>query len=194
MERPGNLRRQKECCDRIGTKRISDTDRDCRSDSSRPHLLTARTRVCHQYARTKGVECLTANRRRRTPVVESFGTARRIRNLVRKPLGLNPYAGRSCPDPGRLSTFGVSGLCPCRRLTYRGTCGFMVTLEPAKRQPPRAGLIRRVRSLSSPLVAGGHSDHQSDVRVAAVCRSPGRRPIIGSVGRSVPFKFGARLD
>lgn len=35
------LRRQKECRSQIGTRRMS--DRDCRSDSSRPHLLTART-------------------------------------------------------------------------------------------------------------------------------------------------------
>ena len=37
------LRRQKECRYRIGTKRISNTDADCHSDSYRPHLLTART-------------------------------------------------------------------------------------------------------------------------------------------------------
>jgi hypothetical protein len=56
------------------------------------------------------------------PSRRSFGTARRIRTFARKPLGLNPSSGRSCPDPGRLSTFGVSGLYPCRRLTYRGAC------------------------------------------------------------------------
>src|ERR1700757_4587279 len=35
-------------------------------------------------------------------------------------LGSTLGSGKSCPDLGRLSTFGVSGLCPCRRLTYRG--------------------------------------------------------------------------
>jgi hypothetical protein len=70
----------------------------------------------------------------------------------------------------------------------------MVTLEPAKRQPPREGLIRPVRGLSSPLVATGHSDDQSDVRVAAVCRSPREEADHRLCGRSVPFKFGARVD
>lgn len=38
----------------------------------------------------------------------------------RSHLGSTLGSGKSCPDPGRLSTFGVSGLYPCRRLTYRG--------------------------------------------------------------------------
>jgi hypothetical protein len=46
------------------------------------------------------------------------------------PLG----SGKSCPDPGRLSTFGVSGLCPCRRLTYRGACSLQLARQPAVRQ------------------------------------------------------------
>jgi hypothetical protein len=39
------LRQQNECRDRIGTKQFSNTDTDYHSDSSRPHLLTARTRA-----------------------------------------------------------------------------------------------------------------------------------------------------
>src|SRR5580698_4151931 len=76
------------------------------------------TRGCNQTARMTGGWRLTATH----PHRRSFGTARRIRCCTRKPLGLNPYVGKSCPDPGRLSTFGVSGLYPCRRLTYRGAC------------------------------------------------------------------------
>src|SRR6202044_4286881 len=41
---------------------------------------------------------------------------------TRSHLGSTLGSGKSCPDPGRLSTFGVSGLYPCRRLTYRGAC------------------------------------------------------------------------
>jgi hypothetical protein len=72
-------------------------------------------RRCHRVAQ-RG-EVTRRNCRAQHPSRQSFGTARRIRTFVRKPLGLNPYAGRSCPDPGRLSTFRVSGLYPCRRLT-----------------------------------------------------------------------------
>src|ERR1700685_1036035 len=37
-----------------------------------------------------------------------------------QPLGLTPYSGERCPDPERLSTGGISGLCPWRRLTEQG--------------------------------------------------------------------------
>ena len=81
--------------------------------SSRP----GHTRVSPSCAHMKDSTPTAAHPSRR-----SFGTARRIRSSIRKPLGLNPWSGKSCPDPGRLSTFGVSGLYPCRRLTYRGAC------------------------------------------------------------------------
>jgi hypothetical protein len=42
-QRPKKLKRQKECRDRIGAKQTSNTDMDYQSDSSRPHLLTAKT-------------------------------------------------------------------------------------------------------------------------------------------------------
>jgi hypothetical protein len=45
-------------------------------------------------------------------------------------LGSTLGSGKSCPDPGRLSTFGVSGLCPCRRLTYRGACPSILPCHP----------------------------------------------------------------
>jgi hypothetical protein len=81
------------------------------------------TRRCHHTCmHRRGVGHPTRKPTGAHPSRQSFGTTRRIRKLVRKPLGLNPYAGKSCPDPGRLSTFGVSGLYPCRRLTYRGAC------------------------------------------------------------------------
>src|ERR1700722_12663603 len=68
------------------------------------------------------------------PSRRSFGTARRIWNITRSHLGSTLGSGKSCPDPGRLSTFGVSGLYPCRRLTYRGACLFMVAPQPGARQ------------------------------------------------------------
>ncbi|KJY42163.1 hypothetical protein VR41_09165 [Streptomyces sp. NRRL B-1568] len=49
---------------------------------------------------------------RRTPTRQSFGTPRRIPALAGKPLGVTPWAGETCPDPERLSTGGISGLCP----------------------------------------------------------------------------------
>src|ERR1700732_1669111 len=63
---PGWLRRRREGRYRIGTKWISNMDADYRSDSYRPHLLTARTHG--------GVTTVHASRgvgawRRRTPVV-----------------------------------------------------------------------------------------------------------------------------
>ena len=49
------LRQPKECRDRIGTKRISNTDADCRSDSFRPSPPHGQdTRGCHPGARTLG--------------------------------------------------------------------------------------------------------------------------------------------
>ncbi len=61
------LKRRKECRDRVGTKRMSNTDADCRSDSSRPSPPHGQdTRGCHPGARTgKGFHAL----RRRTPLV-----------------------------------------------------------------------------------------------------------------------------
>src|ERR1700734_430083 len=53
---------------------------------------------------------------------------------TRSHLGSTLGSGKSCPDPGRLSTFGVSGLYPCRRLTYRGACLSMLAPPPAPRQ------------------------------------------------------------
>src|SRR5690349_13640846 len=67
------------------------------------------------------------------PSRRSFGTARRIR-MFGSHLGSTLGSGKSCPDPGRLSTFGVSGLYPCRRLTYRGACGSIVTPPSLPRQ------------------------------------------------------------
>ena len=48
---------------------------------------------------------------------KSFGTPRRTAmgstdRIHRQPLGLTPWAGERCPDPERLSTVGISGLCP----------------------------------------------------------------------------------
>src|SRR5579875_3013205 len=90
------------------------------------------TRGCHNGARTERDRAPDERPPDPHPSRRSFGTARRIRTVDRKPLGLNPWAGKSCPDPGRLSTFGVSGLCPCRSLTYRGACLFMLALRPGR--------------------------------------------------------------
>jgi hypothetical protein len=62
-------------------------------------------------------------------------------------LGSTLGSGKSCPDPGRLSTFGVSGLCPCRRLTYRGACILQLA-------PPRA--VRQTFTCYSFGVGGRH--------------------------------------
>jgi hypothetical protein len=51
--------------------------------------------------------------RRAPPLWSSFGTARR-RGACPQPLGVEPYAGYTCPDRRRLSTFPVRGLCSAR--------------------------------------------------------------------------------
>ena len=56
------------------------------------------------------------------------------RSSPRSHLGSTLGSGKSCPDPGRLSTFGVSGLCSCRRLTYRGACSTMLAPQTGTRQ------------------------------------------------------------
>ena len=120
-ECPRKLRRQNECRNRIGTRRIS--DRDCRWDSSRPHLLTARTHAgvvtvtCTEEAPTPDGTTV-----KHTPLVGASALHGVSGTSSRSHLGSTLVSGKSCPDPGRLSTFGVSGLYPCRRLTYRGAC------------------------------------------------------------------------
>jgi len=61
-----SLRQQNECRDRFGTKRISNADADCRSDSSRPSPPHGQdTRGCHPGARTTGIR----RQQRHTPLV-----------------------------------------------------------------------------------------------------------------------------
>jgi hypothetical protein len=116
------LRQQRECRNRIGTRRIWDTDyRWYRS--SRPHLLTAGT-----HAGVATVTC-TGGAEKPDGTPPNAPLSSELRHCTAYP-GRNPRShlgstlgsGKSCPDPGRLSTFGVSGLYPCRRLTYRGAC------------------------------------------------------------------------
>jgi hypothetical protein len=99
--------------------------------SSRP----GPTRVSPHSPERKRYECPAACHRAH-PSRRSFGTTRRIRNTSGSHLGSTLGSGKSCPDPGRLSTFGVSGLYPCRRLTYRGACHSMLALRPTARQTP----------------------------------------------------------
>jgi hypothetical protein len=95
------------------------------------------TRGCHHiHLRGRGTNA-GPTARLPHPSRWSFGTARRIWNISRSHLGSTLGSGKSCPDPGRLSTFGVSGLYPCRRLTYRGACRSMLAPPPAPRQTPR---------------------------------------------------------
>jgi hypothetical protein len=63
-----------ECRDRIGTKRISNMDTDYRSDSCRPHLLTAsRHAVSQQCTHKGGNKHPTATLSRiRTPLVRAL--------------------------------------------------------------------------------------------------------------------------
>jgi hypothetical protein len=118
-ECPRKLRQRKECRNRVGTRRI--WDRDYRRDSSRPHLLSAGTHA--------GVVTLTCTEEAEMPGGKPPNTplSSELRHCTAYPelrprshLGSTLGSGKSCPDPGRLSTFGVSGLYPCRRLTYRG--------------------------------------------------------------------------
>jgi hypothetical protein len=124
------------------------------------HLLAARTHAGVARCTHKGnLTPVTSHPSRR-----SFGTARRIRLFIRKPLGLNPSTGRSCPDPGRLSTFGVSGLYPCRRLTYRGACPSILAPEAMQVKhnrkriygPLRIGAVQRGGRRGSPTMGSRH--------------------------------------
>src|ERR1700752_4664384 len=98
--------------------------------SSRP----GHTRVSSHHLNGRGND--RGRTHRSPPSRRSFGTARRIRTISGSHLGSTLGSGKSCPDPGRLSTFGVSGLYPCRRLTYRGACLSMLAPRPAARQTP----------------------------------------------------------
>src|SRR5438105_12220398 len=53
-----------------------------------------------------------------TPSRQSFGAERR--SPVGQPLRETPCAGETWSDPERVSTGGVSGLCPFSRLAERG--------------------------------------------------------------------------
>src|ERR1700758_5058329 len=86
----------------------------------------------------------TNHRRRpadRTPLVGASALHGVSGTSPRSHLGSTLGSGKSCPDPGRLSTFGVSGLYPCRRLTYRGACSSILHGDPGLvkllTQPPR---------------------------------------------------------
>jgi hypothetical protein len=70
------FRGEKNGRNRIGTRRI--WDRDYRSDSSRPHLLTAMTRAGVNRSPERKRHEQPAARRRSHPSRRSFGTARRI--------------------------------------------------------------------------------------------------------------------
>src|SRR5271168_4815664 len=129
------IRLPTECRNRIGTRRFSDGDyRPDYAHSFRPHLLTAKTHAgvttftCTEEAppptATPPAAPLSSELRHCTAYPENSGSH----------LGSTLGSGKSCPDPGRLSTFGVSGLYPCRRLTYRGACIHHGSTEPAARQ------------------------------------------------------------
>ena len=100
--------------------------------SSRPR----HTRVSSSPER-KRHERKAACRQSRTPLVGAsalHGVSGTITPCSRSHLGSTLGSGKSCPDPGRLSTFGVSGLYPCRRLTYRGACGIHAGTQINARQ------------------------------------------------------------
>jgi len=119
------FRGEKNGRNRIGK---TDWDRDYRSDSSRPHLLTAMTRavsIVHLNGRGTNDRRQAADR---TPSSELRHCTAYLEN-TRSHLG-STWSGKTVLT-GRLSTFGVSGLYPCRRLTYRGACCSMVTRCPS---------------------------------------------------------------
>ena len=105
------------------------------------------TRGCHHISpERERSEC----RRRaddRTPLVGASALHGVSGTSSGSHLGSTLGSGKSCPDPGRLSTFGVSGLCPCRRLTYRGACETISTPRPRTRQTR----LRNHYGSSSPL-------------------------------------------
>ena len=92
------------------------------------------TRGCHYihlHGRGTNANGKTAGR---TPLVGASALHGVSGLMSGSHLGSTLGSGKSCPDPGRLSTFGVSGLYPCRRLTYRGACVTHASTEPAARQ------------------------------------------------------------
>jgi hypothetical protein len=87
--------RPSQCGDRIGTKRTLNTSRDSRWDSSRPHLLTAKTHAGVTTAHAqKGIGRPTANRQAH-PSRRSFSTTRRIRQILGSHLGSTLRPGRA---------------------------------------------------------------------------------------------------
>jgi hypothetical protein len=85
------LRQQRECRNRIGTRRIWDTDyRWYRS--SRPHLLTAGTHAgVVTVTCTGGAEKPDGNTAERTPLVGASALHGVSGTESQKPLGLNPW-------------------------------------------------------------------------------------------------------
>ncbi len=134
-ELPKKLRRQKECRNRIGTRRIS--HRDYRWDSSRPHLLTART-----HGGVTTVTCTEeAQNARRRPVKHTpLVGASALHGVSGTPS--ESHLG-STLEPGRaVLTRGVSrrsGSVACIRADASPTevlAGPMLAPRPTARQTP----------------------------------------------------------
>lgn len=81
-----------------------------------PHLLTAgtRVRVWSQQA-LKGT--VAAEPARQKPLSPKLRHCTAYPGTWGSQLGPSLKSERSCPDPRRLSTLRVNGLCPCRRLS-----------------------------------------------------------------------------
>ena len=98
------------------------------------HLALTSSRPGHTRVSSHSPERKRRNDRRRTadrtPLVGASALHGVSGTSSRSHLGSTLGSGKSCPDPGRLSTFGVSGLYPCRRLTYRGACRSMLARDP----------------------------------------------------------------
>jgi hypothetical protein len=96
---PLKLRRQMECRDRIGTKWISNIDTDCRSNSSRPHLLAAKAhRGANTYTRDEAGSGISADRR--TPLVRALA----LHGVSEK---LGSHLGSTLNPGGAVLTLGV---------------------------------------------------------------------------------------
>jgi hypothetical protein len=88
-----------ECRDRIGTKWISNIDTDCRSNSSRPHLLAAKAhRGANTYTRDEAGSGISADRR--TPLVRALA----LHGVSEK---LGSHLGSTLNPGGAVLTLGV---------------------------------------------------------------------------------------